>query len=135
MTVMDAENRRALRRTLDSAPHFSERCVAAFYRRLFAAAPGALPLFTKPESQHRMFTLAIDLMVREIDAPERLAREMAALGRRHRGKGIQPSHMAAGRRAFVEAVAEACPALAPEELQLFGRLYDQFAEAMTGRAD
>jgi len=133
MTPLDTQTRRALRLKLDATPNFSDRCVEAFYARLFETVPGALPLFTRPESQHRMFALTIDLVVRDIQDPDKLAREMAALGRRHREKGIQPLHLKVGRDAFIGAVQTACPALGQAELQLFAEVYDQMVDAMTGR--
>lgn len=134
MQTPDLESRRALRRKLQETPAFQQTCLEAFYSRLFAAVPGALPLFTHPERQHRMFALMLDLMVRDIADPAALAREMAALGRKHREKGIQPLHLKAGREAFISAVQTACPALTAKEVAIFADLFDQMTDAMAGRA-
>lgn len=134
MPSMDLESRRTLRLKLDAIPDFSNRFVEAFYTRFFQAAPSALPLFTKPASQHRMFASAIDRLVQQITEPERLEAEVVALGRRHRGKGVQPLHLELGRDAFIAAIRVAAPAIDPTELQLFAEIYDRMVDAMTDRA-
>lgn len=134
MRTADLEVRRALRRKLQETPAFKQTCLEAFYSRLFAAVPGALPLFTHPERQHRMFALVLDLMIRDITDSQALAREMAALGQKHREKGIQPLHLKAGREAFIAAVQTGCPALTSQEVAIFADLYDQMTDAMADRA-
>lgn len=83
------------------------RLAELFYTKLFAAAPGLRGMFsTDINVQARKLTLALDMIVSNLSAPEENAAMLAAMGRRHADYGAKPEHYAVVVELLVESMGE-----------------------------
>jgi len=77
-----------------------------FYAALFRRLPEARPMFGDGiDTQAEKLVDMVFLVVHFLDSVEALSTEIEELGARHVEYGMDPSHLDAGRLAFLEAIA------------------------------
>jgi hypothetical protein len=81
-----------LERSFKSLAPRGEAFVAAFYERLFAAAPEVKPLFASTDmgTQQKKLLAALALTVDNLRRPEILGPVLRDLGKKHTGYGVKP---------------------------------------------
>lgn len=108
----------------------------AFYARLFQIDPGLRPLFPielGPQRTKLMQMLAA--AVRGLSDLPALLPVVAALGRRHAGYGVQPSHYATVGEALLDTLRAGLGAdFTPALEQAWGAVYSALAGAMQAGA-
>lgn len=88
---MRSETERIVRESWARFEPVAERSAPYFYEKLFELDPGARPLFahTDMEAQQRKLMQMFAEIVRILDQPEALVREVSDLGRRHVRYGVR----------------------------------------------
>jgi hemoglobin-like flavoprotein len=86
----------------------AEPAAAIFYRILFDLDPALRPLFAQADlrQQGRKLMAAIGFVVGNLRNPNALLPAIAALGQRHAGYGVQPSHYATVGAALLATLQE-----------------------------
>ena len=85
----------------------AEQLAAAFYRRLFELDPTLQPLFQHDIAlQGRKFMTMLVVVVRGLDALDRLLPDVENLGRRHVAYGVNDTHYQTVEDALLWAIQE-----------------------------
>ena len=104
---------------------------AAFYRRLFVAAPEAAEMFGDIVSQRLKITAELDALVGLIDDLPALEVRARELGVRHRAYGVRAAQYRQARLAMVEALEEVLgPEFGPAEAAAWDRATSLITELM-----
>lgn len=84
----------------------ADAAATLFYNRLFELDPSLSRLFvhTDMASQRRHLTQTLAVVVKDIDALERLVPAIEAMGRRHVGYGVRPADYATVGRALLDTL-------------------------------
>jgi hemoglobin-like flavoprotein len=87
------EQRQLVVETWGRVERDAERAAATFYARLFEIDPSTRPLFdaTDMRVQSWKFTLMLGQIVRQLDSPSLLVKNVAASARRHVGYNVRNS--------------------------------------------
>lgn len=95
------------------------RVAQAFYHRLFELDPGLRGIFAHVEltAQGIKFAATLDTLVATLDDPDRMVRDLAGLGRRHTGYGVQSRHYELVGEALLWALEHALTPAWDAELQ------------------
>jgi hemoglobin-like flavoprotein/Ran GTPase-activating protein (RanGAP) involved in mRNA processing and transport/tRNA A-37 threonylcarbamoyl transferase component Bud32 len=90
-----------------------------FYQRLFARYPSIKPLFahTSMRRQHHHMMAALTMVIDHLRAPDEAAAQLRALGERHVGYHVYPSHYQAATSVLVEAIRDTMGGLWTEDLE------------------
>ncbi|WP_437753276.1 alpha/beta fold hydrolase [Sorangium sp. So ce1389] len=106
--------------------------VARFYERLFASEPALRALFPPDMREQRLkLAAALQLVVDNLRAPDKLIELLEALGRRHAAYAVLPEHFDAVGRALLGALEELeGDAWTPATARAWAGAYAQLAEAM-----
>ncbi len=110
----------------------AEELVTRFYERLFAREPALRALFPPDMREQRLkLAAALQLVIDNLRAPDKLVEMLEALGRRHASYAALPEHFDAVGRALLEALEELeGDAWAPATARAWAGAYAQLAEAM-----
>ncbi|WP_437543791.1 alpha/beta fold hydrolase [Sorangium sp. So ce367] len=110
----------------------AEALVTRFYERLFAREPALRALFPPDMREQRLkLAAALQLVVDNLRAPDKLVEMLEALGRRHAAYAALPEHFDAVGRALLEALEELeGDAWSPVTARAWAGAYAQVAEAM-----
>ena len=111
----------------------TEPAAALFYAKLFALDPSLRPLFHGVDlaEQGRKLMQAIGFVVGHARRPEALLPAVAALGRRHGGYGVQPSHYDTVGAALLATLAEGLgEAFTPDIRDAWASAYGMLARVM-----
>ncbi|WP_437894502.1 alpha/beta fold hydrolase [Sorangium sp. So ce124] len=110
----------------------AEALVTRFYERLFAREPALRALFPPDMREQRLkLAAALQLVIDNLRAPDKLVEMLEALGRRHAAYAALPEHFDAVGRALLEALEELeGDAWAPTTARAWAGAYAQVAEAM-----
>jgi nitric oxide dioxygenase len=91
---------------------------AAFYARLFDQHPGVRPMFVAdPAAQSAKLATELRRLASALGDPERFARQVRTLGRRHHGYGVVPAHYDVVGAVLVETFQDQLGAAFTPELQ------------------
>jgi hemoglobin-like flavoprotein len=85
----------------------ADQAAIIFYDRLFELDPSIRPMFahTDMPAQRRNLMQTLTVVVKSIDKLETIVPAVEALGRRHAGYGVQPSHFATVGAALLDTLA------------------------------
>lgn len=110
----------------------AEALVTRFYERLFTREPALRALFPPDMREQRLkLAAALQLVIDNLRAPDKLVEMLEALGRRHAAYAALPEHFDAVGRALLEALEELeGDAWAPTTARAWAGAYAQVAEAM-----
>lgn len=111
----------------------AEPAAAIFYDRLFTLDPALKPLFAKTDisDQGRKLMQAIGFVVANLRRPESLLPAVAALGARHAGYGVEPSHYDTVGQALLDTLAEGLgPHFTDEVREAWAAAYGVLAATM-----
>jgi nitric oxide dioxygenase len=119
-------------RTLEAIRPVFDDMVADFYRRLFAADPSVVPMFTtEPAVQRAKLAAELDQVMRSIRHHEAFLARAGVLGRQHQAYGVRPRHYATARVALMAALAGALGEQWTEPVAAaWSAAYDLTTEAM-----
>lgn len=103
-----------------------------FYRRLFAMAPQARPLFPDDLSEQMdKFASMVDLLMENLDEPWFFMGKVKRLAKRHVRYGAQPEHYVIVGQALIQALEELTPGgLSLQERTLWEQLYNFLSDTM-----
>ncbi|MCG7492837.1 globin domain-containing protein [Thalassobius sp. Cn5-15] len=109
---------------------------SVFYRRLFAIAPQARPLFPQDmDEQLTKLEKMLDMLVDNLHQPMFFMGKLKRLARRHVGYGAQPEHYALVGEALIFAIDEITPGGLPEvERGLWVEIYTAISNTMIDAA-
>jgi len=127
------ESEQLVRETWKQLEPVSDQLVSAFYARLFASNPAAAALFsnTNMTVQRKKFSNMLAEIVRAINDPDVLIREVAASGRRHVNYGVIDRDYDDVGAALVWAIGETLgPAFTPEVSAAWREAYALLAAVM-----
>ena len=130
---MKPESEQLVRETWKQLEPVSDQLVTAFYARLFASNPAAAALFsnTNMTLQRQKFSNMLAEIVRAINDPDVLIREVAASGRRHAHYGVIARDYDDVGAALVWAIGETLgPAFTPEVNAAWREAYALLAAVM-----
>lgn len=110
---------------------------ARFYLHLFDAAPELRPLFRGDlKRQGDKLVQMLDWLVARLDTLPELMSALEALGRRHAGYGVRPSHYDRVGAALMLTLAEGLgPHFTPAVKRAWGCVYLVVADTMIAAAD
>ncbi|WP_044986534.1 alpha/beta fold hydrolase [Sorangium cellulosum] len=110
----------------------AEELVSRFYERLFHREPALRALFPPDMREQRLkLAAALQLVIDNLRAPDKLIEMLEALGRRHAAYATLPEHFDAVGRALLEALeALEGDAWTPATARAWAGAYAQIAEAM-----
>jgi hemoglobin-like flavoprotein len=106
---MNADRKRLVKESWQSVAADHDRIASAFYERLFEIAPHTRELFARTnmvEQRVKVTTMLGDIAA-NLDHLEELIPIVGALGRRHRGYGVQDPDYDRVREALLGAIAAA----------------------------
>lgn len=82
-----------LRTTFAELAPIRAQAARLFYARLFEVAPDVRPMFSEDlAAQGARLMGAVARVIDGLDRPDELRADLAALGRRHAGYGVEPRH-------------------------------------------
>ncbi len=116
----------------------AEPAAAIFYERLFALDPSLKPLFagTDIRDQGRKLMQAIGFVVGNLRRPDALLPAVAALGARHAGYGVRPSHYDTVGQALLATLAEGLgPNFTDDVRDAWAAAYGLLAQTMIAAAE
>lgn len=101
---------RLLRDTLELTLSRDDSFPTRFYDRLFAAHPEVRPMFHRhsPGALRKMFAQKLTVLVDQLEDPDKLGRELAALAASHAGYGVTIEMYAWVGTALIATLREAC---------------------------
>lgn len=109
-----------------------------FYARLFELDPGLRPMFSSDMTeQGKKLLVMLDVAVKGLSQLDALVPQVMALGRRHRGYGVQAAHFDTVGNALLWTLDQGLgPAFTPEVEQAWTAAYGLLAKTMiTGAED
>jgi hemoglobin-like flavoprotein len=103
---MNAERKHLVLESWQSVAADHDRIVSAFYERLFEIDPHARDLFVRTNmvDQRLKVTTMLGDIVANLDQLDQLIPTLGALGRRHRGYGVQDADYDRVREALLGAI-------------------------------
>jgi hemoglobin-like flavoprotein len=110
----------------------------AFYARLFEIDNDAAQLFAGVDmgAQREKLVRSLTVVVHALDDPTRLLREIAPLGRRHAGYGVEARHFDSVGSALLAALADVCGNnFTPELREAWASTYALIASVMQRAID
>ena len=122
-----------IRSTWAQVVPIADQAAGLFYERLFTLDPTLRRLFrrTDMEAQRRNLVQTLAVVVRSIDTLEPLLPAVQALGRRHAGYGVRPSHYATVGHALLETLEMGLgSAFTPEARDAWAEAYGLIAGVM-----
>ena len=107
---------------------FSKR----FYGHLFRRSPGLRTLFPEDmEQQYLKLAQTLCVVVSGLDQPKQIVPGLEALGARHRGYGVRPSHYRLMGQALMASLGGALgDAWTPEYTQAWSEAFELIAQTM-----
>jgi hemoglobin-like flavoprotein len=122
-----------------TAPGFVlDRIVRDFYRRLFAAHPEVVPMFSRDQHEQEVrFAAELDAILHVVRRHDEFMARVAALGERHRAYGVRAAHYRSARVALLGALQTNLGSdWTPEAEEAWRLAYELAAEVMmAGTAD
>jgi hemoglobin-like flavoprotein len=104
---MNAEQIELIQSSFEQLAPAAEDMAARFYRRLFELDPTLQPLFQHNIAlQGRKFMTMLVVVVRGLDALDRLLPEVESLGRRHVAYGVYDAHYQTVEAALLWAIQD-----------------------------
>jgi hemoglobin-like flavoprotein len=131
--MMSPENEELVRKSWPAISQRGLALTAYFYGRLFEIAPEQRRLFaaTDMPSQQRKFLAMLEEIVRQLDTPDELVPEVAALGSRHVAYGVSPADYGVVGEALLWALERGLgPEMTPELKQAWREAYLLLARLM-----
>ncbi|MCH7813694.1 MAG: hypothetical protein IID40_06700 [Planctomycetes bacterium] len=114
---MDQEVIGRLERSFKALAPKGQELVDRFYAKLFGNHPQVRSMFPQDMAEQKnMLLAALELVVRNLRTPQRLAAPLREMGRRHSGYGVQPEHYPAVRDTLVSVMAELAGPIWTDEL-------------------
>jgi hemoglobin-like flavoprotein len=113
----------------------ADQAAIIFYDRLFELDPSIRPMFahTDMPAQRRNVMQTLTVVVKSIDRLETIVPAVQALGRRHAGYGVQPSHFATVGAALLDTLAVGLgDGFTPEVRDAWATAYGILADVMIG---
>jgi nitric oxide dioxygenase len=113
----------------------ADQAAMIFYDRLFELDPSIRPMFahTDMPAQRRNLMQTLTVVVKSIDKLETIVPAVEALGRRHAGYGVQPSHFATVGAALLDTLAVGLgEGFTPEVRDAWATAYGILADVMIG---
>lgn len=113
----------------------ADQAAIIFYDRLFELDPSIRPMFahTDMPAQRRNLMQTLTVVVKSIDKLETIVPAVEALGRRHAGYGVQPSHFATVGAALLDTLAVGLgEGFSPEVRDAWATAYGILADVMIG---
>jgi hemoglobin-like flavoprotein len=113
----------------------ADQAAIIFYDRLFELDPSIRPMFahTDMPAQRRNLMQTLTVVVKSIDKLETIVPAVEALGRRHAGYGVQPSHFATVGAALLDTLAVGLgEGFTPEVRDAWATAYGILADVMIG---
>lgn len=123
-----------VRKTWSAVAADPDAAAAAFYGRLFAAAPEVKPLFTADmRQQGRKLMQMIGIAVNNMERVEAIVPALRELGERHEGYGAEAAHYPVVGAVLLETLAAALgDAWSDDAGAAWARTYGTLASVMTG---
>jgi hemoglobin-like flavoprotein len=113
----------------------ADQAATIFYARLFELDPSIRPMFahTDMAAQRKNLVQTLTVVVKSIDRLEAVVPAVEALGRRHAGYGVRPSHFATVGAALLDTLAVGLgEAFTPEMREAWATAYGILADVMIG---
>lgn len=113
----------------------ADQAAIIFYDRLFELDPSIRPMFahTDMAAQRRNLMQTLTVVVKSIGRLETIVPAVEALGRRHAGYGVQPSHFATVGAALLDTLAIGLgESFTPEVRDAWATAYGILADVMLG---
>ena len=113
----------------------ADQAAIIFYDRLFELDPSIRPMFahTDMPAQRRNLMQTLTVVVKSVDKLETIVPAVEALGRRHAGYGVQPSHFATVGAALLDTLAVGLgEGFTPEVRDAWATAYAILADVMIG---
>jgi hemoglobin-like flavoprotein len=113
----------------------ADQAAIIFYDCLFELDPSIRPMFahTDMPAQRRNVMQTLTVVVKSIDRLETIVPAVQALGRRHAGYGVQPSHFATVGAALLDTLAVGLgDGFTPEVRDAWATAYGILADVMIG---
>ncbi|HET9520442.1 MAG TPA: globin family protein [Candidatus Limnocylindrales bacterium] len=113
----------------------ADQAAIIFYDRLFELDPSIRPMFahTDMPAQRRNLMQTLTVVVKSIDRLETIVPAVEALGRRHAGYGVQPSHFATVGAALLDTLSVGLgESFTPEVRDAWATAYGILADVMIG---
>ena len=126
-----------IRSTWAQVAPIADPAARIFYDRLFTLDPSLRPMFafTDMDAQRKNLMQTLAVVVKSIDHLEALIPAVEALGRRHAGYGVQPSHYATVGQALLDTLALGLgDAFTPEARAAWTEAYELLAGVMLAAA-
>ncbi len=126
-----------IRSTWAQVAPIADPAARIFYDRLFTLDPSLRPMFafTDMDAQRKNLMQTLAVVVKGIDHLEALIPAVEALGRRHAGYGVQPSHYATVGQALLDTLALGLgDAFTPEARAAWTEAYELLAGVMLAAA-
>ena len=126
-----------IRSTWAQVAPIADPAARIFYDRLFTLDPSLRPMFafTDMDAQRKNLMQTLAVVVKGIDHREALLPAVEALGRRHAGYGVQPSHYATVGQALLDTLALGLgDAFTPEARAAWTEAYELLAGVMLAAA-
>jgi len=126
-----------IRSTWAQVAPIADPAARIFYDRLFKLDPSLRPMFafTDMEAQRKNLMQMLAVVVKGIDHLDTLVPAVEALGRRHAGYGVQPSHYATVGQALLDTLALGLgDAFTPEARAAWTEAYELLAGVMLAAA-
>ena len=103
-----ALNPKLLRDSFKAISHKADELSSCFYDTLFTRYPAVRPLFgsARMDEQRRKLIRSIALVLRNLEAPDKLAPYLQGLGRMHVAYGALPDHYPAVGECLLFALSE-----------------------------
>jgi hemoglobin-like flavoprotein len=105
--AMTPHQQHLIRDTWAQVTPIADEAARLFYERLFALDPALRRLFARTDmpAQRRNLVQTLAVVVKSIDRIDTLVPAVEALGRRHAGYGVRPSHYATVGQALLDTLA------------------------------
>lgn len=113
----------------------ADQAATIFYARLFELDPSIRPMFahTDMAGQRKNLVQTLTVVVKSIDRLEAVVPAVEALGRRHAGYGVRPSHFATVGAALLDTLSVGLgEAFTPEVREAWATAYGILADVMIG---
>ena len=134
---MTPQQQDLIRTTWAQVAPIADPAARIFYDRLFTLDPSLRPMFafTDMDAQRKNLMQTLAVVVKGIDHLEALIPAVEALGRRHAGYGVQPSHYATVGQALLDTLALGLgDAFTPEARAAWTEAYELLAGVMLAAA-
>ena len=129
---MTPEQIKLVQSTFDKVRPVAQEAGELFYMRFFEVDPAVRPLFKGDiKQQGLMLMTALGMAVSNLDRPETIAPNIAALGKRHIGYGVRPPDFNTFGAALMWALEQVLgDAFTPEAREAWGEAYALLSKEM-----